>query len=156
MSFLGYKCCAKQLFKPLEVVLKMAKTYEEMLKRAYDKMPAIVFEQKRFEVPKAKVTVEGKKSIWANAQEIAGYISRDLHSISKTISKDLGASFKVEGTRVVFVGKFSQSLVQTKLDDYIKAYVICPVCGKPDSRLEKTDRVQVLRCLACGASSAVK
>lgn len=130
--------------------------YEQMLDRAYEEMPPIVFEKKRFEVPKAKTRVQGRKTQWVNAKEVADYINRDMHHMAKAISKEIGASFKVQKRRVIFVGRFGSSTLQEKLKAYIDKFVICPVCGKPDTKLEKVDRLQLIKCLACGASKAVK
>ena len=129
--------------------------YEEMLDRAYDKMPPIVFEKKRFEVPRAQVSIEGNKTVWKNFNEIVNYINRDSKHLLKFIGKDMGAAWRIEESRVVFVGKFGSSQVNQKLDKYVAAFVICPVCGKPDTKLEKVDRVMVMKCMACGATSPV-
>ena len=118
-------------------------------------MPAVVFEKKRFEVPPIKIVNEGKKAIWSNAQEVITYINRDLHDVSKYISKDLGISFRIEGTRAVFMGRIGSMTIQKKFDKYVKDCVICPVCGKPDTKLEKIDRIKIMKCLACGASSPI-
>ncbi|MBR9681748.1 MAG: translation initiation factor IF-2 subunit beta [Candidatus Altiarchaeota archaeon] len=131
----------------------MVDDYKKMLERAYSKMPAVVFEKKRFEVPHIKITNEGKKAIWANAQEIANYVNRDLHHMAKYISKDLGVSFRIEDTRIIFIGRIGTLTIQKKFDKYIEVCVICPVCKKPDTKLEKTDRIKIMKCLACGASS---
>ncbi len=130
-------------------------SYEEMLDRAYKLMPPIVFEKKRFEVPKVQVSVEGNKTIFKNAKEIADYLRRDIKHMLKFIGKDMGAAWRIDGNRVIFVGKFSGFTLNQKVDRYVKTYVICPVCGKPDTKLVKVDRVLVLKCMACGAMSPV-
>jgi len=147
------KASIPSVFKQRTELIKMTADYDRMLKRAYEKMPPIIFEKKRFEVPKVKVVTEGKKVIWANAQEIANYVNRDIHHMAKYISRDLGASFRIEGNRVIFVGRFGAMLIQKKMDIYVKNCVICPVCGKPDTKIEKVDRIKVMKCLACGATS---
>jgi translation initiation factor 2 subunit 2 len=42
------------------------------------------------------------------------------------------------------------------IDRYIKDYVICPVCGSPDTRTEKNKKLGFLLCEACGARSSIK
>ena len=118
-------------------------------------MPPVVFEKKRFEVPRIKIVNEGKKAIWSNAQEISNYVKREIYDISKYISKDLGISFRVEGTRAVFMGRIGSLTIQKKFDKYVKDCIICSVCGKPDTKLEKIDRIKIMKCLACGASSPI-
>ena len=126
-----------------------------MLNRAHDKMPPIIFEKKRFEVPKPLVSIEGKKTIWKNFGEIAEYIHRDENQILKYIGKEMGAAWRKDGVRVIFVGKFGRMLIEKKLNKYIKNYVVCPVCEKPDTTLKRIDRVLVMKCQACGAVSPV-
>ena len=46
-------------------------------------------------------------------------------------------------------------MINQKIEKYVKNYVICPVCGKPDTKLIKVDRVLVMKCMACGAVSPV-
>ena len=130
-------------------------TYEWMLNRAYEKMPPIVFEAKRFEVPKAMVSIEGNKTIVKNMREIANYLNRDMKHLLKFLGKDMGAAWRIDGNRVIFVGKFSSFVINRKIEKYVKNYVICPVCGKPDTKLVKIDRVLVMKCMACGAISPV-
>jgi len=129
--------------------------YEKMLDRAYDKMPSIVFEPQRFEVPKAMVAIEGNKSIITNFKEITDYIRRDTDHLLKFIGKDMGAAWRKDGGRIILVGKFGYTLINKKLEKYIKTYVICPVCEKPDTKLTKVDRILIMKCSACGAVSPV-
>ncbi|MGN6709039.1 MAG: hypothetical protein ACTHKF_06800 [Candidatus Nitrosocosmicus sp.] len=42
------------------------------------------------------------------------------------------------------------------IDRYIKDYVICPVCGSPDTRTEKIKKLGFMICEACGARSSIK
>jgi len=129
--------------------------YEWMLDRAYKLMPPIVFEKKRFEIPKAQTVIEGNKTILKNAKEIADKLNRDLKHILKFIGKDMGAAWRIDGNRAIFVGKFSSFTINQKIERYVKYYVLCPVCKKPDTKLVKIDRITVLKCMACGAISPV-
>jgi len=129
--------------------------YRWMLDRGYKLMPPIVFERKRFEIPKAITTIEGNKTIFKNAKEIADYLRRDLKHMLKFIGKDMGAAWRIDGGRAIFVGKFSSFVINQKIEKYVKLYVICPVCGKPDTKLTKIDRILIMKCMACGAMSPV-
>ena len=46
--------------------------------------------------------------------------------------------------------------LQTLLERYVKEYVICGECGKPDTQLVLETRIMRKRCDACGASISVK
>ena len=52
--------------------------------------------------------------------------------------------------------KLTQSLIQRKLESYVKEYVTCKVCGRPDTKLLKDDRITFSKCEACGAKTSVK
>jgi len=131
-------------------------TYDELLKRAVSKLPKDVLEKKRFEVPKVTGMVEGNKTIVTNFIQIADFISRPTEHLLKFFANELGTSNMIENKRVVFIGKFSSSLLNTKLNKYIEEFVICPECKKPDTKLIKEDRVTFLKCSACGARRAVR
>ena len=129
--------------------------YEKMLNNAYDKMPPIVFETQRFEVPKLKVTIEGNKSVMTNFKEVVDYIRCNSDHLLKFIGRDMGAAWRKEGSRTIFVGKFGPSILNKKLEKYVKRFVLCPVCEKPDTKLKKVDRISIMKCSACGATSPV-
>ena len=131
----------------------MSFDYKQMLDRAYSLLPKIVFEKKRFEPPSISSSIEGNKTIVKNIAEVANYLGRDPKHILKFLGKDLGAAWRLEGNRAIMIGKFGSILLNKKLNKYIKDFVICPICGKPDTKLTKIDRVMLLKCTACGAMS---
>jgi translation initiation factor 2 subunit 2 len=47
-------------------------------------------------------------------------------------------------------------LMEKKLESYVKGYVLCKECKKPDTKLIREDRITFLKCDACGAKSPVK
>ena len=96
--------------------------YESMLERAYEKMPPVVFEKKRFEVPKLKVSIEKNKTVIKNFKEVADYIRRDPKHLLKFLGKEIGAAWRIEGSRAVFVGKFGQIILEKKLKKYLKLW----------------------------------
>ncbi|MBR9689595.1 MAG: translation initiation factor IF-2 subunit beta [Candidatus Altiarchaeota archaeon] len=129
--------------------------YEKMLDRAYDKMPSVVFEKKRFEVPFTQVSIEGNKTIFKNFKEIIDYIGRDPAHFLKFVGREMGAAWRKDGSRLVFVGKFGAPAINQRIVKYVKLYVTCPVCEKPDTKLTKVERILVMKCMACGAVSSV-
>lgn len=129
--------------------------YEKMLDRAFEHMPKMVFETKRFEVPKALVSIEGNKTIVKNFNELCDVLNRDPNHLLKFLGKEMGAAGRRDGSRVIFVGKFGPTVLNRRVEKYTKTYVVCPVCGKPDTKLKRVDRILVMKCLACGATSPV-
>ncbi len=129
--------------------------YEKMLDRAYERMPKMVFEKKRFEVPKAQVSIEGNKTLVKNFNELCDVLNRSPDHLLKFLGKEMGASCRRDGSRAVFVGKFGSTTINQKIERYTRTYVLCPVCGKPDTKLVRVDRILVMKCMACGATSPV-
>jgi translation initiation factor 2 subunit 2 len=62
----------------------------------------------------------------------------------------------MEGARAVFAGKHAKVTLQNLLERYVKEYVMCGECEKPDTSLVIEARIMRKRCDACGASTAVK
>ncbi|MEM5804690.1 MAG: translation initiation factor IF-2 subunit beta [Candidatus Aenigmatarchaeota archaeon] len=131
-------------------------TYEQMLKRAIENMPKRADTGERFEMPVADVLPQGTQTIFRNFSAVCEALRRDPKHLLKYLSKELASPASIDGARAVFQSKIPQKTMQAKLEAYVKEYVICKECTRPDTRLEKEDRLWFLRCEACGAKSAVK
>ena len=51
---------------------------------------------------------------------------------------------------------FLRSRINAKIKQYAEEFVLCPICGKPDTDLVKEKDITYLRCNACGEKKAVK
>jgi len=125
--------------------------YEEMLNRALEKLPKDIDRKDRFEVPKVICEVSGSKTALKNFGDILAVLRREPNHLAKYLSKGLATSGSVQGSTLVFQGKFSRETLQKKVDDYVKEFIYCKECGKPDTKVEKQDRISSLVCEACGA-----
>ncbi len=134
----------------------MSPSYEDLLKKAYTNITEPTEFEDRFTVPPPRVFIEGKTTVLENFAEIASILRRDQEHLMKHLLGELGTAGKVEGTRAVFSGKFEQEQIATIIKSYVDDYVICSECGKPDTRLVKTERVLTLRCDACGGHRPVR
>jgi translation initiation factor 2 subunit 2 len=130
--------------------------YEKLLKRARDQLPKVVFEKPRFEVPKAQGEREGAKTIISNFSQIASYLDRKPKHLMKFLLRELATSGHIDGPRAVFIGRFTSSQINDKVDKYVNEFVICPECKKPDTKLKKEGRIPFLKCMACGAKGPVR
>ena len=130
--------------------------YKWMLERARNLLPEEVFEKSVFEIPKVSSTQEGKKTIILNFFEIADVINRPADHLIKYLAKELATAGNVEGRRVIFKGRFSFSMLNKRLEDYVKTFVLCPQCGRHDTKLGHEGRIWVIKCMACGAKEPVK
>lgn len=134
----------------------MELSYDELLDRAYGVLPERTAELARFEPPTAVIAIEGNKTIIRNFAAIAEKLRREQRHIARYLSKELAAPSIVEGGRCIFMTRLSDRAVGEKLGDYIKAFVVCSQCGKPDTKIVDLGRgLHVLICEACGARSAV-
>ncbi len=125
--------------------------YDELLKRAMEKLPKDVEKRERFEVPKIICEISGNKIVLKNFGEILAVLRREPNQLAKYLSKGLATSASVQGNILVFQGKISREILQRKIDDYVKEFVYCKECGKPDTKIVKEGRVCFLVCEACGA-----
>ena len=125
--------------------------YDSLLNRVRDAIPENIVARERFEVPKAEILYEGKNTIIKNFMDIVKRIDRDPMHVYKYLMRELGTAGNIQGDRLILKGRVSSSLIQNRVDSYIKTYVICYECGSPDTELRKEGRVEILVCKACGA-----
>lgn len=131
------------------------KDYEKLLDRAYSKIKKVEITE-RFEIPKAEVLVEGSKTIVSNLLQIASFLRRDIDHFTKFLSKELATQIIIRGDQAIFNRKLMPSQINEKIEAYVKEFVTCPECGKPDTELIKDKVFLFLRCLACGAKHSVR
>jgi translation initiation factor 2 subunit 2 len=131
-------------------------SYESLLKSAMEKVPRHEGSGKRFKVPQVVVEPQGPRTVIKNIGEVASALRRDPAQVGRYIAKELAAPGSLQNGTFVVQTKANRDLVQGELESYIKNFVYCRVCGEPDTRLEKEDRIVFIRCEACGARSAAK
>jgi translation initiation factor 2 subunit 2 len=129
--------------------------YEELLDNAYSQVKQVDSKGERFEVPKIEGHFEGKKTILANFVQIASHIRREPEHFQKFMLKELAASGQLEGDRLVLNIKVPSEKINQKIEQYVKEFVLCKECGKPDTKILKEDRLSQIHCLACGAKHPV-
>ncbi|HOD85778.1 MAG TPA: translation initiation factor IF-2 subunit beta [Methanoculleus sp.] len=134
----------------------MTQSYEDLLKKAYTNITEPTEFEDRFTVPAARVFIEGKTTVLENFAEITSTLRRDQDHLMKHLLGELGTAGKIDGTRAIFSGKFEQEQINSIIKGYVDDYVICSECGKPDTRLVKTERVLMLQCDACGGHRPVR
>jgi translation initiation factor 2 subunit 2 len=132
-------------------------TYEELLNEAYRKIKKPEGNGERFEISKAEGHFEGKKTIITNFLQIADYIRRKPEHFQKFLLKELASSGQMEGDRLVLNLKVPSAKINQKIEEYVKEFVLCKECGKPDTELIKdaNSRQMFIHCLACGAKHPV-
>jgi translation initiation factor 2 subunit 2 len=88
--------------------------------------------------------------------EISNILRREPNHLSKYLFKELATPGNIEGATLILQTKVPIDILQKKIEDYIKEFVYCKVCGEPDTKLTKEDRITFMKCDACGAKSSVR
>jgi translation initiation factor 2 subunit 2 len=122
--------------------------YEALLDEAYENVE-VSEECGRFEVLKVKGHHEGIRTIISNFGAIVACLRRSPEHVMKFLSKELASSVDMKGDRLVLSRKLASKDINDKIERYVKRFVLCPKCGKPDTELEVGAKT-FLRCLACG------
>ncbi len=130
--------------------------YEELLEEAHKKIKKIDNSSSRFEIPKIEGHFEGKKTILTNFLQIASHIRRKPEHFQKFILRELATSGHIEGDRLILNNKIPSAKINAKIEDYVKEFVLCKECKKPDTEIIKEDRLTFVHCLACGAKHSVR
>ena len=130
--------------------------YEKLLEEAYGKVKKVEGKGERFEIPKVEGHFEGKKTIITNFSHIVSHIRRNPEHFQKFLLKELAASGQKEGDRLILNIKVPSAKINQKIEEYVKEFVLCKECKKPDTELIKQDRLTFIHCLACGAKHSVR
>jgi translation initiation factor 2 subunit 2 len=129
--------------------------YNKLLERAYSNLPKSVGTGERFEIPKIVGIRMGRRTIIQNFGEVSGRLNRDPRHLLKFLSREMATAASLDGARAIFQGRFDVETVTRLLTIYAQRYVICPICNRPDTKMEKEGRYLFLRCEACGARSSI-
>lgn len=131
--------------------------YEALLSRLRDKLGNTTRKQaSRLELSTPQIIWVGQRTIFRNFMDFPKALNRDPEKLLLYLNKELASAGYIAGERVIFLGRKEPSSFGALIDRYVKDYVICPVCGSPDTRTEKSKKLGFLLCEACGAKSSIK
>ena len=131
--------------------------YEVMLDKLYKELPKdLDFSGERFEIPKVRGHLQGNKTILSNFNQIVSLLGCDGQHLLKYLLKELATPGKIDGSRLEFARKLSATFINSKIEQYANAYVLCKTCGKPDTTIIKKESVSYMKCTACGAQYPLK
>lgn len=129
--------------------------YEKLLERGMKKVPEKLKEKGRFVIPSADATKSGARTNINNIQEVAASLRRDVKHLVKFLLKELATKGEMKGKKLLVLGDFPAEMINRKVELYVKNYVICEECGKPDTKLVKEKGFMFIVCEACGARHPV-
>ena len=133
----------------------MSDEYTKLLDAAMAEIPKRSSSGERFEVPRIQGIRMGSRTIVQNFKEIADRMNRDPNHLLKFLSKELATAATTDGTRAILQGVFKVESMNRLLNIYTQRFVICPVCKRPDTKMDRQERYTFLTCEACGARSSV-
>jgi translation initiation factor 2 subunit 2 len=127
--------------------------YRALLDRIYMALPAKTLESTRFDLPTVESIIQGKQTIWKNFSKVAKDLKRDEKQIYKFVMKEISTASTIQNGTLVLNGIFNNFKLNQILTKYIKFFVLCVECKKPDTEIISQSNVKVLKCAACGAIS---
>jgi translation initiation factor 2 subunit 2 len=130
--------------------------YSELLKRAKNGLPELKKESSRFELPKAVVETTGRQTVIRNLSDISGTLRREAKHLVKFLLKELAIPGNLKDSELILQGKIDENMVNKKLEDYTKEFVLCKECGKADTVIETREKMKFIKCEACGASRPLR
>ncbi|OYT34801.1 MAG: translation initiation factor IF-2 subunit beta [Candidatus Aenigmarchaeota archaeon ex4484_52] len=130
--------------------------YKTLLKKIENKFPKKTSDKTRFQIPRFISFIEGNKTIIKNIDEVSKTIRREQNHLMKFMANELASQGLKTDTGLKFIGKFSNSMINKKLDKYVSIYVLCPACKKPDTSIIKINHVVFIKCDACGARKPIQ
>jgi translation initiation factor 2 subunit 2 len=130
--------------------------YSKILERARSKLPEEILNKERFEIPKARGHIQGGKTIIANFNQIASSLGREQQQLLKYLQRELATPAEIDGPRLVLGRRINASLINAKIEQFAKEFVLCVECKKPDTKIIKEDKILILKCMVCGAKHPIR
>ncbi|MDK2384854.1 MAG: translation initiation factor IF-2 subunit beta [Candidatus Korarchaeota archaeon] len=132
--------------------------YDALLERLYARIPRKQARHERFEVPPVKTEHIGSRTLVRNFKEISDVLRREPRLLMRYLLKELAAagSYDEDSGMLMINIKVSSSSLNRLIQLFVKQYVICPTCGRPDTRRERRGKAWILVSEACGAETPVK
>lgn len=127
-----------------------------MLMEGKKQIPKEINKKERFEVPNVKGHVQGNTTVINNFHQIIQELRRSKEHVLKFLLKELATPGDITKSALILRRKVSASSVNEKVQKYAKMFVMCSICGKPDTEIIKEGGIGFLRCMACGSKNPLK
>jgi len=130
--------------------------YDKMLTRLYGSLPEKTISKERFEMPRLDSNIQGKKTTIRNFSQALKSVKRNEKHFYKYLTKETATAATIDEGKLVMNGKFYPDVLGKLFENYLKEFVLCHECGKPDTEIIERNHVKLLKCTACGALSPLK
>ncbi|MEJ2249582.1 MAG: translation initiation factor IF-2 subunit beta [Candidatus Lokiarchaeota archaeon] len=130
--------------------------YENLLNKAFDKIPENVKQSSRFQIPGVKLRYEGKNTYITNFVKILHTLNRTKKHFMGNFLKNAGTMGEIRGSQLFLKSRYKKDFLDKLIEEYADNYVFCDICGKPDTKMKKEGKKLFLKCTACGARKEIK
>lgn len=116
----------------------------------------------RYKMPAIRAKVEGRgngiKTVIDNCVDVARALQRPAEYVCKHFGFELGAQCQMNAKteRYIVNGSHDPSLLQDKLDAFIRNWVLCQSCENPETSIKIKDGCINSSCKACGWRGELK
>lgn len=124
--------------------------YQSLLRKAKEHLPSLGAGT-RLEIPAPVVQGTKRQTFIRNFADIAKTVRREPKHLAKFLFKELAVPGNMSGHELVLQGRITQSMIQQRMNEYLRLYVLCEECGKPDTNMTADKGIVTLKCEACGA-----
>ncbi len=130
--------------------------YDDLLEKAYEKIPDNVKKSSRFEIPKVEIRIESRNTFITNFNKIISTLNRDRKHFMGIFLKKAGTMGEIRGQQLFLKGQYKEQVLNRLIEIYTKTYVLCNICNKPDTQIQREGKKLYLKCTACGAREEIK
>ena len=102
-------------------------------------------------MPRAILYISKRQITIKNFTDIAKALRREPTQLARYLYKELAMPGFTNNNELALNGKASESLINQRITDFAKEFVLCEECNKPDTNIVKENNVSILKCEACGA-----
>jgi translation initiation factor 2 subunit 2 len=130
--------------------------YQELLDKGYENIPDNVKKLSRFEIPKVQIRIEAKNTYITNFNKIINTLNRERKHFIVEFLKKIGTMGEMRGQHLFLKGVYKEQVLNRIIELYSKTYVLCKICNKPDTEIQREGKKRFLKCTACGAHEEIK
>ena len=103
--------------------------YDELLDKAYEKIPDNVKKSSRFEIPKVELRIESWNTFVTNFSKIISTLNRERKHFLGIFLKTVGTMGEVRGQQLFLKGQYKDQVLNKLIESYTKTYVLCKICN---------------------------
>jgi len=70
--------------------------------------------------------------------------------------KKVGTMGEIRGQQLFLKGIYKEQVLNRLIEQYSKTYVLCRICNKPDTNIQREGKKNYLKCTACGAREEIR